>query len=290
MEHSDVIKNINKIIVANLLTITLLTACHADEDKKTSSSNNANQVTASMDNASAGKLITGVVKETMDAGGYTYISLAVGSETKWIAGPKTEVSLGSTISIAPPMPMENFKSTALNREFKIIYFTGKIIIGDGSNMNSTSMPDQAMPEMAKSDAAANPHAGMDMEKFKSSSTDQSAPNEHVNVVSKKSEPVKGIKKAKNGKTIDDILKQKKDLAGKSVKIRGKVIKYTAEVMNKNWIHIKDSSTGGDLTITTSGKAEVGDTILVDGKIAVNKDFGYGYIYDVILEEAKVTIE
>ncbi|MFV2059854.1 MAG: hypothetical protein ACC653_04165 [Gammaproteobacteria bacterium] len=294
MEYSKVIKNINKIIIANFLAITLLTACHADEDKNTT---NAAQ------DAGTNTMITGIVKETMNGGGYTYISLSVNGETRWIAGPKTEVSVGSTISIAPPMPMTNFKSEALNREFETIYFTGKIFNTDGS-MKQDSMPhkSQAMPEMAKSGAAdphagvdmgakkADPHAGVDMAKTEIGTENTTTPNSHVNTAAKKSEPIKGIKKAKNGKTIDDVLKQKKELAGKSVKIRGKVIKFTAEVMNKNWIHIKDSSTGGDLTITTAEKAKVGDTIIVDGKIAINKDFGYGYLYDVILEDAKVTIE
>ncbi|MFV1983609.1 MAG: hypothetical protein ACC657_08725 [Thiohalomonadales bacterium] len=273
------IKNINKIIIINALIISLLTACHADED-------DASKKAAQTDN---GDLITGVVKETMDGGGYTYISLSVNGESKWIAGPKTNVTVGSTVTISPPMPMNNFKSDALKREFKIIYFTGKIVTGDGSNMKTAEMPNKSNPDMAKS-GSADPHAGMDKDKMKISSEDSTTPNEHVTAAAKKSEPIKGIKKAENGKTIDDILKQKKDLDGKSVKIRGKVIKYTEQVMNKNWIHIKDSSTGGDLTITTDGKAEVGDTIVVDGKIAINKDFGYGYLYDVILEDAKVTIE
>jgi len=279
MEYSKVIKNINKIIIINALIISLLTACHADED-------DASKKAAQADNEG---LITGVVKETIDGGGYTYISLSVNGESRWIAGPKTDVAVGSTVTISPPMPMNNFKSEALKREFKIIYFTGKIVSGDGSNMETASMPHQSNPDMAKS-GAADPHAGMDKDKMKISSEDSTTPNEHVTAAAKKSEPLKGIKKAENGKTIDDILKQKKDLDGKSVKIRGKVIKYTEQVMNKNWIHIKDSSTGGDLTITTDGKAEVGDTIVVDGKIAINKDFGYGYLYDVILEDAKVTIE
>jgi hypothetical protein len=296
MEQFKVIKNINKLIIANLLAITLLTACHADEDDNAKNTN-------AVQTPGANTLITGVVKETMDGGGYTYISLSVNGETRWIAGPKTEVTVGSTISIAPPMPMSNFKSEALNREFDTIYFTGKIFNSDGS-MKSDSMPhqSQAMPEMAKSSAAdphagvdmaakkADPHAGVDMSQSEVGSENATTPNSHVSVAAKKSDPIKGIKKAKGGKTIDDVLKQKKELAGKSVIIRGKVIKFTAEVMNKNWIHIKDSSTGGDLTITTAEKAKVGDTVIVDGKIAVNKDFGYGYLYDVILEDAKVTIE
>ncbi len=286
MEYLKVIKNINILIVANLLGLSILSTSYAAETKKAAMAPNSQAATAE-------KLITGEVKETMNAGGYTYLLLNADGETKWVAGPKTKIKVGDKVSISSPMAMENFKSAVLRREFKIIFFTGKIIVGDGSNMKPstlphTSMPKMGMPELAKS-KATSPHANTD-EHMKSASADSTEPNGHVNAATKKSEPIKGIKKAKNGKTIDDVLKQKKDLAGKSVKIRGKVIKFTAKVMNKNWLHIKDSSTGGDLTVTTNAKAKIGDTVIVDGKITLNKDFGFGYIYDVILEDAKLTIE
>ncbi len=289
MEYLKVIKNINTIIVANLLGLSILSTSYAAETKKAPAAAMAPNSQA----ATAEKLITGEVKETMNAGGYTYFLLNAEGETKWVAGPKTEIKVGDKVSIAAPMAMENFKSAVLRREFKVIFFTGKIIVGDGSNMKPstmphTSMPKMGMPELAKS-KVTSPHSNKD-EHMKSASADSTKPNGHVSAITKKSEPVKGIKKAKNGKTIDDVLKQKKELAGKSVKIRGKVIKFTAEVMNKNWLHIKDSSTGGDLTVTTNAKAKIGDTVIVDGKITLNKDFGFGYIYDVILEDAKLTIE
>ncbi|VAW98280.1 hypothetical protein MNBD_GAMMA22-2445 [hydrothermal vent metagenome] len=289
------IKNINKLIVANLIGLSLISSAYAEFKAPTA--------TMAASSQSAGKLITGVVKETMNAGGYTYLLLNAEGETKWVAGPKTQVKVGDKISISQPMAMENFTSKVLARQFKVIYFTGQIIVGDGKNMKPSTLPHQSIPKTGMPQMTM-PNTGMpELAKSKVSSpqvkkdphidkvaADSSKPNDHVSTSTKKSEPLKGIKKAKNGKTINDVLKQKKDLAGKSVKIRGKVIKFTAEVMNKNWIHIKDSSTGGDLTITTSAKAKIGDTIVVDGKIAVNKDFGFGYIYDVILEDAKITIE
>jgi hypothetical protein len=53
-------------------------------------------------------------------------------------------------------------------------------------------------------------------------------------------------------------------------------------------------TGGkgsnDLTITTAASAKVGDTVLVKGVLTTNKDFGLGYKYDVMIEDAQVTVE
>jgi hypothetical protein len=60
-------------------------------------------------------------------------------------------------------------------------------------------------------------------------------------------------------------------------------------MGKNWIHVQDGSEFNgefDLTITTNAVAEVGQTITFEGTIALDKDFGYGYVYSILMEDAK----
>lgn len=89
--------------------------------------------------------------------------------------------------------------------------------------------------------------------------------------------------------IADLLANKKSYKGKIVKVTGKVTKFNPEIMGKNWIHIQDGTTfegGFDLTITTDQSVSVGETVTFEGKIALDKDFGYGYIYGVIMEGAK----
>ena len=76
-------------------------------------------------------------------------------------------------------------------------------------------------------------------------------------------------------------------------MRGKVVKFTPEIMGKNWIHLQDGTGAAgtsDLTVTTSASAKTGDTVTVKGILVVDKDFGYGYAYDVIIEDAEVTVE
>jgi hypothetical protein len=71
------------------------------------------------------------------------------------------------------------------------------------------------------------------------------------------------------------------------------MKYNPEVMGKNWLHIQDGSgnTGNnDLTVTTSSRAKIGDMVLVTGKLSADRDFGGGYQYSLIIEDAKVTVE
>lgn len=57
-------------------------------------------------------------------------------------------------------------------------------------------------------------------------------------------------------------------------------------MGRNWIHLKDGSGGTfDLTVTTQEHIELGSVVLFEGKIALNKDFGAGYFFNIIMEEA-----
>ena len=105
----------------------------------------------------------------------------------------------------------------------------------------------------------------------------------------------GIAKADGGKTIAEVFAEKDQLAGQPVVFRGKVVKTNPNIMGKNWLHVRDGSGAegaNDLTVTTGGTTvpNVGDTVLVKGTVALNKDFGMGYQYDVIVEDAEVTVE
>jgi len=98
------------------------------------------------------------------------------------------------------------------------------------------------------------------------------------------EPVQG------GVTIAELFTNKKDYSGKTVKIKGKVTKVNPEIMGKNWIHIQDGTMSDgqfDLTITSDFVPEIGSILTIEGKIALDKDFGYGYTYQVLMEEAKI---
>lgn len=102
-----------------------------------------------------------------------------------------------------------------------------------------------------------------------------------------------IVKPKGGKTVQEVYQEKAKLNGKRVTLRGKVVKYNEAIMGKNWLHLRDGTgkdPNNDLTVTTQARAQVGDTVLVDGKVSLDKDLGAGYKYDVIIEDAKVKVE
>jgi hypothetical protein len=97
-----------------------------------------------------------------------------------------------------------------------------------------------------------------------------------------------VEKAKDGITIAELYEKKDNYANKVVRIKGQVMKFNEDIMNKNWIHIQDGTESDgnfDLTITSKDIVKVGEVLTFEGTIALNKDFGYGYKYSVLMENA-----
>lgn len=98
-----------------------------------------------------------------------------------------------------------------------------------------------------------------------------------------------VEKSADAITIAELLENKDSYNGKEVTVTGKITKVNMAIMGKNWIHIQDGTEFDglyDLTITTALELVEGDVVTLSGKIALNKDFGYGYFYDILMEEAK----
>lgn len=203
---------------------------------------------------SASDKIYGKVTDTIDVSGYTYAEIDTGEEKIWAAGPITPLKTGDQIAITTGMPMENFYSTSLERDFSILYFVGRFITNEETPTTET-------------ESITSPHNQL---KQKQVAT-----------------PVKGINKVEGGNTIAEIIAQKNNLNGNTLRVRGQVTKFTAQVMGKNWIHIMDSSTLDDLTATSDSTVAIGDIVIIEGKLELDKDFSYGYVYPVILEDARI---
>ena len=100
--------------------------------------------------------------------------------------------------------------------------------------------------------------------------------------------------AAGGVTVEMVLSKPADFTAKPVRLRGQVVKFNAQIMGRNWIHIQDGSGSAskgthDLTITTDATVRVGQTIEVVGNLVQNKDFGAGYNYPVLLQGATVKV-
>jgi len=205
--------------------------------------------------------LVGTVLETMDSGGYTYALMQILDSEVWAAGPVSDLEIGTEYEIAKPMLMNSFHSKTLDKSFDEIYFISGFITPGSSE------------EVAVADEMQTAHATLSETK-----TDFS---------------FDGIPVPDGGFTVSHIIENRTDLAGKTVTLRAKVVKASANIMNRNWLHLRDGTGedgSNDLTITSADMAKAGDTVLVTGSVTVNKDFGAGYFYKVILEEASITLE
>jgi len=108
-----------------------------------------------------------------------------------------------------------------------------------------------------------------------------------------SEPIEKLSPPEGGLSVADVYQRRQEIAGSTVTVRGKVVKYTERVMGRNWLHINDGSgTGGqrDLTINTLDTARLGEVVTVTGLVAIDEDLGYGYFYEVVIKDANVSRE
>lgn len=232
----------------------------------------------------AGKIFSGVVTETMNAANYTYVQVDNGQEKIWAAAPEFKVKKGDKVNIPEGMPMQNYESATLKRKFDVVYFVAEIGVGD-------KMPGGGAA-MGMGGAPAGMPAGMPAMPEGQVLPEGAHPKHDAATAAKEANVSFGsIKKA--DKTVAEIFAGQAALSGKEVSVRGKVIKYNPMIMGKNWIHLQDgtgAAGANDLTITTAADSKVGDTVLVTGMLTLNKDFGMGYKYGVIIEDAKVKIE
>jgi hypothetical protein len=214
---------------------------------------------------------SGTVAETMNAAGYTYVLLNTGKEKIWFAGPGCQVKVGDNLSLPAGMLKENFTSKTLNRTFEKIYFVDSIAPVAATAVCSVPASKAIeettpVPMEGSSRAAAPSPAGVDFS---------------------------GITKPAGGKTVAEIHAGRAALAGKAVKFRGKVVKFNADIMGKNWAHVQDGTGAAgtnDLTVTTLSTVKVGDRVLVEGVVTIDKDFGYGYKYSVVIDNATIKAE
>jgi hypothetical protein len=211
-------------------------------------------------------VVTGTVLETMDASNYTYVRVKTDKGEVWAASGTFKVAVGDRITVALEMPMENFHSQSLNRDFPVIYFTTRV--------GPEGQVPAAMPAMM----SAHSQAG------------GAAPGSSV--AAQVTEPVQP---APGGTTVANVWANRKSLAGKTVTVRGRVVKFNGGIMGRNWIHIQDGTGAAadgtnDLLVTSDAAAKAGDVITVTGTVAIDKDFTAGYAYAVMIEGAKIELK
>jgi len=233
-------------------------------------------------------VIKGKVAERLDAAPYSYLRLNTAAGEVWTAVPQTDLKEGAEVVILGPLPMEGFESKSLKRKFDKIYF-GTI----------AGAPPAAVggPAGAPAGAAAPAPGGAPGMPAMPGDAKAALAAQHAGVAKSPAADVGEVKVAKatgaNAKTVSEVHAQKKDLKEKKVVVRGKVVKFNSGIMGKNWIHLRDGSGSdakgdNDITATTADAAQVGDVVVITGTVRTDKDFGAGYTYAVIIEDAKVS--
>jgi hypothetical protein len=105
--------------------------------------------------------------------------------------------------------------------------------------------------------------------------------------------VENIAKAKGGISVAECFEKKAKLKDAKVILRGKVVKYNAGIMGKNWIHLRDGSGvegKNDIVVTTDNVVKINDTVKVTGVLKYDRDIGSGYFFPAIIENANVKAE
>jgi hypothetical protein len=194
--------------------------------------------------------VSGKVLEIKNVDSYSYLRLKTKDGETWAAVEKTNLKKGASVTLENIMVMSNFESKALQKTFPTIIF---------GNLAGTKI-DQSNPH---GKAAQAPDTG----------------------------PI-NVPKATgaNARTVAEVVTASVELKDKPVQVHGKVVKFNAEVMGKNWVHLRDGSGkaddgSNDILVTTTSQAKVGDVVTATGVVHTDKDFGSGYAYKVLIEEA-----
>lgn len=238
----------------------------------------APQAAAPMPTAAEGAAsatIKGKVVEKLDAPPYSYLRIKTDSGETWAAVPKTDAPSGADVVVNGAMPMSGFESKTLKRKFDVVYF--------GTLGGGAEAPAAAVAPAPGAPAGMTAGTPVDM-----AAQHAAAAAGPADVGSVKVSKASGA----DARTVAEVYAQRASLKEKPVTIRGKVVKYNEGIMGRNWLHIRDGSgTAGkdnDLTVTTSDRVSVGDVVIVKGTVRVEKDFGAGYSYPVIIEDAKLS--
>jgi hypothetical protein len=192
-------------------------------------------------------------EEVIQTSNYTYIRISENGNENWIAITRQEVEKGKSYYYIPGIEMNDFVSKELKRTFPSILFVDKF----------SDQP--IVAKITVADSAKGKQEAIQKEGIK-------------------------VETAKGGITIAELYANREKYAGKTVKIRGEVVKYSADIMKTNWVHIQDgtkSNNDFDLTVTTNDVTKVGDVVTFEGTVTLKKDFGAGYFYEVIVENAKM---
>ncbi len=238
--------------------------------------------------------VEGTVEEAINSGGFTFLRIKTASGEKWASVPMVEVKKGEKVSLINAFPFPNFYAKSLDRTFEELIFAsgikGKEPIPRRRMVPAAKAEEKA--EQAASAQAGEVGANTFAAALASSGAAPAGPAAGGSAAAR-------VKKAKikvdrapgaNGFTVAEIFARAAALDGKKVVINGKVVKVSRGIMGRNWIHIQDG-TGSpegkdhDLVVTSQQAPEMDALVQVEGVLRADRDFGSGYRYAALVEDA-----
>jgi hypothetical protein len=200
-------------------------------------------------------VVKGEVLEVKDVESYTYLRIKTKDGETWAAVNRTPLKKGAKVTIENVTVMNNFESKSLKKTFQTIVFGTLAGAGPGAQGGGNPMAHSGVAKTADTADIQVPKAV-----------------------------------GENARTVAEIITKAAELKDKPVLVRGKVVKYNPGIMGKNWIHLRDGSGSAadntnDILVTTMSEAKAGDVHTVKGVIRTDKDFGSGYAYKVLVEDA-----
>jgi len=219
----------------------------------------------------------GKVLEIKNVMGYTYLKVDENGTKRWVAIANAPVVVGDTIGYDKKTIMHDFESKTLNQKFDEIIFASEVYLPQKTDKPKSM---KELLQLGSNDTQMkDPHSGMG----------RGMPAEE------KEQPAKPFIK-KDSYSIEEVHMWRKSLEGQRITLQASVFKVSHQIMKRDWVHLGDGTgdekklTDDLVCTTTSTKLKAGDKVIVSGKVVVNKDFGYGYFYKVLLQDATFEVK
>ncbi|MEJ2163144.1 MAG: hypothetical protein P8X60_07490 [Robiginitalea sp.] len=198
------------------------------------------------------------VKETVPTSKYLYLKIVEGDREYWAATGNSEIKAGETYYYNEAMIQTDFESKAMQRVFDTIYLITKLVPeSHGSSLEPLKKVAEPPAEAGKPNSK---------KKF------------HTSPVAGKATRL----------SIAELLEDPEAYEGSVVELTGVCTKINEGILGRNWLHLKDGTADDkDLVITSQDGVDPGSKITVRAVVYLNKDFGAGYAYAVLLEDGVI---
>lgn len=196
-----------------------------------------------------------VVKEVLPTDKYIYVKVGEKDSTYWIATLKTEVEIGGSYYYKGSVLQSNFKSKEYNRIFEEVYFVSELIPSEHGASYEASMKESGGGIMSAKEG-----------------------------IEPRDVRIEGSVR------IAELVANPEKYGGETIRVSGVCIKINNEIMGRNWVHLRDGSKDDfDLVVTTNDEVEVGQIVTLEGIVGLDRDFGAGYQYNIIIEAAELMV-